>query len=761
MSPAPAPQSFAPTASAAAPGSKGATAPPSLQFRKKKQKQNQALLLCGLGLLVLIACAGGGWLYYQSTKSSAKKNDLVAQAKTSAKPKTEAAANQNSTANGAAAKNVKGKSVPAKAPPAKSPLDDGEQRVFTAPTFTEPAIEATPAAKPPKQKPETTLPESLSEPAKTMPAPIDFAPSGSSPIRTGELPGSDKAAVAAPLDELTAKAIELYKAKKLFNKTEYAGLRKLAAAEFAKEYDVKIREGLGADYDAMQEWFAKHTDVQEEFYLAIDSKTDNIPGAFKVMNALRKEFPEKLAAYGSLAIATAVVWDNSRDRDHNEYMQHVSRAKAKVEPSKFLDAVGNFRYLVEMEPNMQGRAMYSPWEFLVYLVDHRTPRDEREWSLQNFGRDRTMFGSCYSKVPYDYTMLNSGSNEAKLNNQEYTLPNILKFGGVCSYQADFASRVGKNIGVPAAYVTGEGSGLELHAWVMWVELKQVTATTIKFTLESHGRYGTDHYYVGEVLNPQTSKEMTDRELEIDLQATGMDVAAKRQVELLLSVYPRLKEELKFTHTDELAFLRQLLKLSPGWRGNWVEVAKLARANAGNKTFTKPVMEMLEQMFLIYARVPDFTWQVFDDFAAFEEDPKRRLALYERLCVLYEVANRPDLACEARMKYAGMLVEAKRTKEAVDMLANCVKKFPNEGRYIPKVLDKIDALCAEFPNSGPVLVQFYAEFLPLVKKLRGNTPTDYAIKMYTRAAALFEKHQAVPYAEAAKAELAKLTGGKGV
>src|SRR5262249_24071185 len=150
---------------------------------------------------------------------------------------------------------------------------------------------------------------------------------------------------------------------------------------------------------------------------------------------------------------------------------------------------------------MEGRIRYVPWEFLKHVVNHRTPESERQWSMQRVAGGRAMYGKCYSAVPYDHEMLKSHSQVAQLNGKEYTLPNLLTFGGVCAMQADFASRVGKSVGVSAEYVTGEAAGGELHAWVMWVELKQATATGLQFSLESHGRYFGDKFYVGHLRDP--------------------------------------------------------------------------------------------------------------------------------------------------------------------------------------------------------------------------------------------------------------------
>ncbi len=73
-------------------------------------------------------------------------------------------------------------------------------------------------------------------------------------------------------------------------------------------------------------------------------------------------------------------------------------------------------------------------------------------------------------------------------------------------QADFAARVAKSLLVPAEYVGGEANSGGLHAWVMWVEVKSVNKDAVAFTLESHGRYFGDNYYVGTLLDPKTGQE---------------------------------------------------------------------------------------------------------------------------------------------------------------------------------------------------------------------------------------------------------------
>ncbi|MFV2038658.1 MAG: Clp protease N-terminal domain-containing protein, partial [Acidimicrobiales bacterium] len=43
----------------------------------------------------------------------------------------------------------------------------------------------------------------------------------------------------------------------------------------------------------------------------------------------------------------------------------------------------------ETERVMQGRIRFVPWEFLVHVVNHRTPAGERDWALANYLPKRT------------------------------------------------------------------------------------------------------------------------------------------------------------------------------------------------------------------------------------------------------------------------------------------------------------------------------------------------------------------------------------
>ena len=547
--------------------------------------------------------------------------------------------------------------------------------------------------------------------------------------------------------------------KKLFSTKEYETLRQLFSERFERDHKQEVQEAYGDDTEKLNDWFSKHVDLKEEFYTAIDPQHDDVVAALSLMRELIGQFPKQIERYGSLAIAISVVWDKQRPGVY-DYSNHQSRTKSSM-PDTLATAADNFQYFIGTEQPMGGRVLYLPWEFLTLLVDHKTPATERQWALANYMSKYVMFGKCYHDVPYDTMMLNTKSAQANLNGQVYTLPNIRQFGGVCAMQADFAARVGKSIGVPAAYVGGMSIYGEPHAWVMWVELKSATKTSIGFTLESHGRYRGDKYYVGNLRDPHTGQRITDRDLELRLQTVGLNAMAKRQAELVMMTFPLLNEKLKLNVNDQLNYFSQTISLCPGNEEAWIAISKIAASGEEfDKRDEKLLRVLLDRLFQTFVNVPDFTWKVFDDLISYEEDLKKRIKYYEQLGALYLTAGRPDLGFKARLRLTDYLVEDDRKLEAIEGLALTIKKFPAEGQYVPTMLDKLEKLAADVDGADEHLIRFYREFLPTIPQMRGSRPSSYCMKTFERGIALFESTGQPQLAQSFQVELAKIKAGKG-
>lgn len=552
--------------------------------------------------------------------------------------------------------------------------------------------------------------------------------------------------------------LDLYDKKKLFLPIEYPTLRRIYAERFERQHEQQIQQAFGADYEEMNAWLTEHRDIKEEFYTAIKAEYDDVLAALTIFKDLKQKFPAKIEPFANVAIAIAVTWDQPRGGVY-DYRQHQMRTKSTL-PEGDLDAAGNFQFLLDTERFMQGRGQFLPWEFLVLIVDHRTPVIERQWALSNYLPQRAMFGKCYADVPYDYEMLRTGSQQCQLGGKPYVLPNIRQFGGVCAMQADYAARVGKSMGVPAAYVRGESNAGDLHAWVMWVELLRVAPGSIGFSLESYGRYRGDQFYVGHLDDPQTGHEITDRELELRLHTVGINAAAKRQADLIMRSYPMLSAKRQMDVGARLRFLEQTITLSPGNEDAWMTVAKMSGEEEVKVKHSKQMLAVLDQLFRTFSNFPDFTWKIFDDLIAFQSDHKQRTKFYERLVMLYEQAGRPDLACEARLKLSDYHVTEGRPLDAVLGLAYTIKKFPSEGRYVPRMLDKLEQTCQGVEGADKELLAFYASFLPMIPQMRGDDPSKYCMAMFERGIERFKQFGQPQLAQLYEAQLAKIRAGQG-
>ncbi|HEX3150127.1 MAG TPA: hypothetical protein VHR66_18765 [Gemmataceae bacterium] len=542
-------------------------------------------------------------------------------------------------------------------------------------------------------------------------------------------------------DEALQPILDMYKSGKLIDRGESKTVRSAAAHLFEARHADDIKEVFGSDFMALTAWLDKQKDLKEEFYSAIHPQKDDVSRVLAIFRALWKADADAVAKYPNLAIAVSVVWDDPKNV--YDYRPHAVRTKSTM-PETYLGhgAKEEFAYHVSHAKSIQGkegvaRIEVLPWEFLVYVVDHRTPVDERDWAVKGYLPKRPMIGKIYHEVEYDEVMLQTQSKVCKLNGHDYSLQEIRKVGGVCAMQADFAARVGKSLAVPAAFVGGQSQDLGLHAWVMWVEVKSASKTNVNFQLESWGRYRGDNYYTGEVTDPQTGEEILDRDMERRLSAAATNRTGKRHSDLVMSFYPDVVKAAELDVKKKVQYLLGALKLSVFNEAAWLELARMCKAGeitADSKTL---VLEQAEFLLTGFAKYPDFSWKVAGDLMTVQTDATVRNRFFERLAILYETANRPDLCCEARLKWADFLGESKAWTTAAVGLSATIKKFPDEGRYVPKMLDKLKDVCGQFNGGKEYMSKTYLELMRKVNPKRGDEITKYFIKLSADALAFFQ------------------------
>ncbi len=149
----------------------------------------------------------------------------------------------------------------------------------------------------------------------------------------------------------------------------------------------------------------------------------------------------------------------------------------------------------------------------------------------------------------------------------------------------------------------------------------------------------------------------------------------------MRAFPIVRDAKELTTKQQLAYLNKVLTLYPMCDAAWVELAALH--HDGKLTDAVEATRLVDKALITFAKFPDFSWQVVDDLLTPQKDKVYRTRTFEKMAAAYENLGRPDLACEARMKLVEYQTDAKDHKKAFDGLANTVRKFPDEGRYVPE------------------------------------------------------------------------------
>lgn len=544
--------------------------------------------------------------------------------------------------------------------------------------------------------------------------------------------------------------------EKAFTRGEYKHVRAAFTKYFEARQGPAIKLALGEDADPLFAWLDKHPELKGTLFTAIDPATEEPAKVVKVFRDLWKADPEAVKKSGELAVAVAVVWDDPKAV--YDYRGHQVRTKSTL-PAEVMKvgAMDNFKYVLDRQAKLKGPQLQLPWEFLVHVVNHRTPTDERDWAVGKYLKQRSGIGTTYKEIEYDKVMLQTQSKVCKLNDKPYTLASIRENGGVCAMQADFAARVGKSLLVPAEYVGGESNSGGLHAWVMWVEVKAVNKDAVAFTLESYGRYNNDQYYVGTLLDPQTGKTMTDRELERRLTAVGNAPHSSRHADLLMRAYPIARDLKEYTTKQQLVYLNKVLAVYPMCGEAWVELAALHKD--GKLTDAQEATRLVDRAVNVFFKFPDFSWKVVDDLITPQKDKQYRTRTFEKLATQYETLGRPDLACEARLKLVEYQTEAKDHKKAFDGLAFTVRKFPDEGRYVPKMVTRMQDVAKDIKGGDALMAKFWLEILPKVPARRGDAVSEYCVKLHEQGLAYLKDVNKPKDAALVEQSLARVKSGK--
>jgi hypothetical protein len=199
-------------------------------------------------------------------------------------------------------------------------------------------------------------------------------------------------------------------------------------------------------------WLMVNNSAMEEILLTLRQQDDKA-SVFEFLGKVwgkYKDSPELADKYFNLALACAVVFDEKLSyKNSDSYNTSVD---------------GLARFLWYVEKNEGGLTEVSidksSARDLTFVVCSPVSEKELEWALKKFRiLRRKSFGNTYGQVEYLMERAVEGLNPYK----EYTLPEILKEGGICGDQSYFCVNSARAAGIPACTLVGETS-LGGHAW---------------------------------------------------------------------------------------------------------------------------------------------------------------------------------------------------------------------------------------------------------------------------------------------------------
>jgi hypothetical protein len=238
--------------------------------------------------------------------------------------------------------------------------------------------------------------------------------------------------------------------------------------------------------------------LSEEFFQLL-SPLDNPPEVLGVLQKIHRQDPAQFSAYGSLALAIAVVYDVPAPPQWPHGQVSPQALPRRLPPPEQVFAY--FTRLDRGNSSLQ-RLGRLPAAELKFLVDLAAPFSELDWARQHVPPGLASFADAYAMVKYRKDRL--AGNVYLWPGADYTLPAILQQGGICVDQAYFASTAGKAKGIPT--ILFRGAGLDgRHAWFGYLDAAQ------RWQLDC-GRYAEQKFVVGLAFDPQTWTDINDHEL---------------------------------------------------------------------------------------------------------------------------------------------------------------------------------------------------------------------------------------------------------
>ena len=283
-----------------------------------------------------------------------------------------------------------------------------------------------------------------------------------------------------------------------------------------------------------------------------------------------------------------------------------------------------------------------------------------------------------------------------------------------------------------------------HAWWTYVVVTRATPDGIQFLLKSDGQFVgfiKDAFYTGKVLDPHTGRTILDTDMHRQLNMAGNDKAGLRHVTLLMRHYTWLAQKLNWDTQERLAFIDKCIKICPLYEEPWVALAALAKNEKLDADGTKFVRAEAASVLTHFKNYPDFISRIFNDLL-FAFEPAEQVKLNLQAVALCEKAGRPDLSCNLRLRISGAgWPKDSKWQTAADGLIVTIYRFPTEGRFVPKLTQRLQDMASKYKGGTERLAQVYLDIVPrLYVYYRADADATYHKTLYAQAMNYFESHQ---------------------
>lgn len=227
---------------------------------------------------------------------------------------------------------------------------------------------------------------------------------------------------------------------------------------------------------------------------------DYVPAVLATLQELRQVDPRGFARDGQLALAIALVYDVPPPPGWPHAQVSEAQLPRRLPPAA--EAYAFWRDLYARNRGLHRLGNLSAGE-LKFVVDVVASEAEIAWARDNVAVPLEHLERTYAAVAYRDDRLAAGA--MNWPGGPYTLPTILRTGGICVDQAYFASTAAKARGVPSLIFLGAGLDGR-HAWFGYLDGGR------RWKLDA-GRYEEQRFVVGVARDPQTWGRINDHELQ--------------------------------------------------------------------------------------------------------------------------------------------------------------------------------------------------------------------------------------------------------